>query len=291
MREVVWLPSPSVTRRAATKAAPLTERTLTAKGPFTSRAGMASSAVPPLAIGSPNSPGGRKVPLAVVTRTSTWSGLGLGLVTSTWAWRPPPLIPPANDQAGWAAPWAGRRVGSLPSVLTAAPATTRPARAITSIDGLRPAGALSPRARTTASPGWTNTSRSSGRIEPEVRWGTRSTTAGWLSGLAMITLVSLPKRVSEAGSHQRLPGPGAQPSPGALTTTGALNASTCTNPAFAGSSDSFWVAPPASSLVAGSGLVPVSLTRVRSEAVASPTLAMVTAVAWPGSSGQTQRAE
>ena len=73
-----------------------------------------------------------------------------------------------------------------------------------------------------------NTSRWSGWMEPEVRCGIRSTVAGWLSGLAMITLVSLPKRVSEAGSHQRLLGPGAQPRPGALTTTGALNASTCT---------------------------------------------------------------
>src|SRR5512132_4053828 len=291
MREVVSLPSPWVTRSAATKGDPSTERTRTAKGPWTSRAGMASSAVPPLAIGSPKSPGGRKVALAVVTRTSTLSWVGLGLVTSTWAWAPPPLTPPANDQAGWAAPWAGRSVGALPPLLTAAPATTRPARATTSIDGLRPAGASSPRARTTASPGWMNTSRSSGRIEPEVRWGTRSTTAGWLSGLAMITLVSVPKRVSAAGSHQRFSGPGAQPSPGALTTTGALNASTCTNPGFTGSSDSFWVAPPASFLVTGADLVPVSRTVVRSEAAASPTLAMVTGVAWPGSSGQTQRAE
>ena len=98
---------------------------------------------------------GRKVALEVVTCTSTWSGVGLGLVTSTWAWRPPPLSPPANDQAGLAAPWAGRRVGVLPPLLTAAPATTRPARATTSIDGLSPAGASSPRVRTTASPGWT----------------------------------------------------------------------------------------------------------------------------------------
>jgi hypothetical protein len=228
MREVAWLPSPSVTRRAATNGDPSTERTCTANGPLTSRVGMASSAVPPLAIGSPNSPGGRKVALAVVSWTSTWSAVWLGLVTRTWAWRPPPLTPPANDQAGLAAPWAGSRVGARPPLLTAAPATTRPARAITSIEGLSPAGASSPSERTTASPGWTNTSRSSGRMEPEVRWGTRSTTAGWLSGLAMMTLVSVPKRVSEAGSHQRLPGPGAQPRPGALTTTGALNASTCT---------------------------------------------------------------
>ena len=212
----------------------------------------------------------------MVTRTSTRSGVGLGLVTSTWAWRPPPLTPPANDQAGRAPPWAGSRVGERPPLLTAAPATTRPARAITSIDGLSPAGASSPSSRTTVCPGWMNTSRSSERIEPEVRWGTRSTTAGWLSGLAMTTWVSVPKRVSEAGSHQRLLGPAAQPRPGALTTTGALNASTCTNPALAGFRASVSVSPPASCLLVGADRWPDSRTTARSEAVASPTLAMVT---------------
>src|SRR5215211_9098865 len=117
MREIVWLPSPSVTRRAATNAAPLTERTWTANGPRTSRAGMSSSAVPPLLIDSPKSPGGRKVPLDVVTLRSTWSGVALGLVTSTWVWLPPPLTPPANDHDGLAAPWAGSRVGALPALL------------------------------------------------------------------------------------------------------------------------------------------------------------------------------
>src|SRR4029450_6894932 len=90
-----------------------------ADGPLPSRVGMASSAGPPLATGSPNPPGGRKVALEVVTRTSTRSGVGLGLVTSTWAWWPPPFTPPANDQAGRAAPWAGSRGGDPPPLLTA----------------------------------------------------------------------------------------------------------------------------------------------------------------------------
>src|SRR4029453_19606311 len=100
---------------------------------------------PPLAIGSPNSPGGRKLPLDVVTWTSTWSGVALGLVTSTWVWLPPPLTPPANDHHGLAAPWAGSRGGCLPGLLTAAPTTTRPALGTTSIEGFGPAGGASPR--------------------------------------------------------------------------------------------------------------------------------------------------
>src|SRR4030095_15346012 len=92
---------------------------------------------------------------------------------------------------------------------------------------------------------------------------------------------------SEAGSHQRLPGPGAQPRPGELTTTGALNASTCTTPSLAGFRVSSSVFPPASSLVVGADFLPCSPMVVRSEAVASPTLATVTA----GSGGQTERAE
>src|SRR4029453_596012 len=111
--------------------------------------GMASSAVPPLAIGSPNSPGGPKVALEGVTCTSTWSGGVWGWVTSTWAGRPPPLSPPANDQAGLAAPWAGRRVGVPPPLLTTAPATTRPARGTTPTHGLGPAAASAARAPTT----------------------------------------------------------------------------------------------------------------------------------------------
>ena len=227
----------------------------------------------------------------MVTWTSTWSGVALGLVTSTSVWLPAPLCPPANDHHGLAVPWAGSRVGFLPGLLTAAPTTTRPALATTSTEGLSPAGASSPRVRTCTSPGLMNTSRSSERIEPEVRWGTRSTTAGSLSGLAMITLVSVPKRVSEAGSHQRLPGPAAQPMPGALTTTGALNASTCTRPAWAGFSDSCSVAPASSWELLGADFLPFSRMVVRSAAGAVPTLATVTAVVWPPSSGQTQRAE
>src|SRR4030095_4446382 len=61
-----------------------------------------------------------------------------------------------------------------------------------------------------------------------------------------------------AGTHRRCPGPGARPSPGALTTTGALNASTCTRPAWAGFSDSCWVAPAASCLTWGAEFLPVS---------------------------------
>src|SRR4029453_1169188 len=110
--------------------------------------------------------GGRNVPLGVVTRRSTWSGVALGLVTSTWVWLPPPLTPPANDHHGLAVPWAGSRVGCLPGPLTAAPTTTRPALATPALPGFRPAGASSPRVRTCASPGLMNTSRSSERIEP-----------------------------------------------------------------------------------------------------------------------------
>ena len=43
--------------------------------------------------------------------------------------------------------------------------------------------------------------------------------------------------------------------------------------------------------MAGAPLWPVPRMVVRSEAVASPTLAMVTGVVWPLSSGHTQRAE
>ena len=84
----------------------------------------------------------------------------------------------------------------------------------------------------------------------------------------------------EAGSHQRLPGPGAAEA-GALTTTGTLNASTCTKPSLAGFRVSSSVFPPARSLVVGTDFLPFSRMVVYSEAVASPTLAMVTAVVWP----------
>ena len=78
VRGVVWLPSPPVTRRSGLKG-PLTERTWTANGPLTSRVGMASSAVPPLAIGSPNSPGAGR-----------------------WPWRWSPARPPgAGSGWGW----------------------------------------------------------------------------------------------------------------------------------------------------------------------------------------------
>ena len=102
----------------------------------------------------------------------------------------------------------------------------------------------------------------------------------------------MPKRVRKPASHQRLPGAGAQPKPGALTTDrGAERLRPATNPALAGLRDSCWVLPPASCWVAGAALLPVPRMVVRSEAVASPTLAMVTGVVWPPSSGQTQRAE
>src|SRR5919198_16946 len=62
---------------------------------------------------------------------------------------------------------------------------------------------------------------------PVDRCGTRATTAGSLSGLAITTVVSVSGPLLAAGSHQRLLGPGEQPVPGAsLTTTGALKAST-----------------------------------------------------------------
>ena len=135
-----------------------------------------------------------------------------------------------------------------------------------------------------------NTSRWSGRIEPEVRCGIRSTVAGWLSGLAMITLVSLPKRVSEAGSHQRLLGPGRSRGRGADHHRGAERLHLHVAGRVGPQRQPLGLA--GGQLLGGrAALLPVPQMVVRSEAAVSPTLAMVTGVVWPPMSGQTQRAE
>src|SRR6266498_2952083 len=151
----------------------------------------------PPGIGLSKSLPGLKVPWSVETWTDTDSGLADGLVIST-------------------------------EVLRTVPASPRPDLAITSMAGLSAISSPFERVWTLAERGGTNSSAAAASA-PWFTCGTRSTTAGSLSGLATTTVVLAPRLVSAAGIHQRSVGPEAQLAcPPEPTAIGALKASTCT---------------------------------------------------------------